>query len=141
MKRGEAGLTMLISVIVIIIILTQYLIFFVFLPNRNIISSQYIGSESDLLLINFVKLNSDLIVKSVRTNNYMVIEEVIKGIKTNKCIEININDRMFSNCNGEIKTREMSIISTPDIDLEKTEMTIPDHDNNQIKITLLTEKG
>ncbi len=126
MKKGEAGLTMLISVIIIIIILTQYLIFFVFFPNRNIIANEYKTSENDLLLINFVKMNSNLIVKSVKNNDFKDIEKSIQEIKVSECFEIKINEEKFSNCH--IKNPEMSII------------TIPDYNNNPIKITMFVEK-
>jgi len=126
MKKGESGLTMLISVIVIMIILIQYLIFFVFFPNKTITVSEYKPSESDLLLINFARLNSDLIVQSVKEDNYVELEKIIQNINIKKCFEIKIKEKVFSNCG--IKNPEMSIIN------------IPDYNNNQIRITLITEK-
>ena len=127
MKKGESGLTMLISIIVIIIILTQYFIFFVLFPHKTTQSAQNVdNSENELFLINFARANSDLIVKSVKTDNYKEVEEAIRKIKTKECFEIKINKEKFSNCH--IENPEMSIT------------TMPDYNNNQIKITLLTEK-
>jgi len=126
MKKGEAGLTMLISVIVIIIILTQYLIFFVFFPSRKTVTNEYQISENDLLLINFARINSDLIVRSVDKNEYKDIENVVKNIDADECFEIKIKERTFKNCDA--KNPEMTI------------MTIPDYNNNQIEITLLMGK-
>lgn len=126
MKKGESGLTMLISIIVIIIILIQYLIFFVFFPSRTITVNEYKAPGEDLLLINFARLNSDLIVKSVNEGSYVNLEKEIQSINIKKCFEIKIKEKAFSNC--DIKNPEMSIIN------------IPDYSNNQIKITLITEK-
>lgn len=126
MKKGESGLTMLISVIVIIIILIQYLIFFVFFPHRTIITDEYEFYETDLTLINFARLNSDLIVRSVKEDNYEELEKGIQNINIKKCLEIKIKEKIFGTC--DVKNPEISLI------------TIPDYGNNQIKVTLIMEK-
>ena len=133
MRKGESGLTILISVIIIMIILTQYLIFFVFLPNRNIITNKYQISESDLLLISFAELNFDLIVKSVKNDNYEDLEKIIQEIDIKKCFSIKIKEKMLSKCGINDKQTIRDILP------ETSEITIPDYSNNQIKITLFME--
>lgn len=128
MKKGESGLTMIVSIIVIIIILMQYLIFFVFFPHKITQSGEYIGSEIDLPLITFVKLNSDLIVKSVKNNDYNELETEINKLEFDKCWELKIKDKTFKKDDCSIKNPEMTIIN------------IPNYDNQQIRITLDVDK-
>ena len=129
MRKGdESALTILISVIVLMVIITQYFIFFVFFPHKITQSDQYLGSENDLGLMTFVKLNSDFIVKSVKNNNYEALEKEIYKLNFDKCWELKINQKTFNKNNCNIK------------DYETTIMSIPDYDNNQIKITLNINK-
>ena len=129
MKKGqETGLSIMVSLIVLIIIITQYFIFFVFFPDKIIQpdSEQYIGSEIDLDLISFTKLNSDLIVKSVNNNDYTELKKEINKLKIDECFEIKINEEEFNNCK----------IKDPDT----TIMNIPNYNNNPIRITLNINK-
>jgi len=131
MKKGDAtGLVIIISVIAIIIIITQYLIFFVVLPNKSIQVDikEYIEEELDLTLMTFVKLNSDLIVKSIKNNNYAELEKEINKLEFDKCWEIKIQDKIFNKNNCKIKDPNIAI------------QNIPDYNNNQIKIELNVNK-
>ena len=72
MRKGEGtGLAMIISVIVLIIILTQYFILIILFPSKTINADirDYVGSEEDIEFISFVELNSDLIIKSKNSNS------------------------------------------------------------------------
>ena len=129
MKKGQGtGLAMIVSLIVLIIIITQYFIFFVIFPNKVIQPDpeQYIRSEIDLDLISFVELNSDLIVKSVINDDYKGLKEKMKKLEPNRCWEIKINQEIINNC--KIK------------DSDTTIMNIPDYNNNPIKIILNINK-
>lgn len=131
MKKGEGeGLTIIISVIILMIIITQYFIFFVLFPNKEIKidSEQYTGSEPDLDLITFVKLNSDLMVKSVKNDDYKGLEKEINKLDFDNCWELKINEKTFNKNNCNINNPETAIIN------------IPDYNNNQIKITLNVNK-
>lgn len=128
MKKGESGLTMIVSVIVVIIVLMQYFIFFVFFPHKITQSGEYIGSELDLNLMTFVKLNSDLIVKSVKNNNYNELEKEINKLEFDKCWELKIKDKTFKKDDCDIKNPETTI------------MNIPNYDNQPIKIILNVNK-
>ena len=130
MKKGqETGFVILISLIALILLVSQYYIFFVLSPNKiiQINSRQYISSEIDLDLITFVKLNSDLIIKSVNSNDYNELEKEINKLKFDKCWEIKIQDKIF-NKDCKIKDPDMTI------------MNIPNYNNNQIKIILNINK-
>lgn len=127
MKKGqETGLTIIISVIVLIIIILQSLIFFVFLPRKNIQPNieEYIGSEMSLDLIAFARSNSNLIVQSVGNNDYSSIEEVINNLDFGDCWEIKINEMAFNKNKCSIKNAKTSA------------MSIPDYNNNQIRMEL-----
>ena len=83
MRKGEGtGLAMIISVIVLIIILTQYFILIILFPSKTINADirNYAGSEEDIEFISFVELNSDLIIKSKNSNDYTELGEKMKGI-------------------------------------------------------------
>ena len=131
MKKGdESALTILVSLIVLMIIISQYFIFFVFFPHKIIQpdSQQYIGSEIDLPLMTFVKLNSDLIVSSVKSDDYNNLEKKIDELEFDGCWELKIKDRTFNKNNCDIKNPETTV------------MNIPDYSNNQIKIILNVNK-
>ena len=129
MRRGAStGLVLIVSIIVIILIITQYFIFFVILPKKSIQVDikEYLEKEMNLPLITFVKLNSDLIVRSVKNNNYIELENEIKKINFGDCWEIKVQNKVFNNCN--VKKPEISTI------------IIPDYNNNPIEIELKVDK-
>ncbi|MBS3143307.1 hypothetical protein J4446_00295 [Candidatus Woesearchaeota archaeon] len=128
MKKGQGtGLALIVSTIILILIITFYVIILVLIPGKSIEikSEQYIGSESDINLINFVNLNSDLIVKSVSSYDYTELEKEIYKSNIDECWEMKINEKRFSN-NCEIKNPYT------------TEMNIPDYEGHTIKIIFTT---
>ena len=138
MKKGqETGLTILISVIVLIIIVTQYFIFFVISPDKTIISPEsqsQIGSEIELDLMTFVKLNSDLIIKSTKNNNYDELEKEITKLNLGDCWRIKIKDKTFQSKNFD-KTYECQVKFK-----HTTKTNIPDYNNKKIEIKLSINK-
>ena len=107
----------------------QYFIFSVFFPHKSVQSDAYFGSEIDLDLINFVKLNSDSIVKSVKDNDYNDLsKEINKLYFNNRCWELKINDKVFNIYNCGIYKPEAATVS------------IPDYNNNNIIIILNVNK-
>lgn len=134
MKKGqETGLTMLISVIVLMLIIGQYFIFFVFFPD--IISPKFQQesiSEIELDLLTFVKSNSDLIIKSVQNNNYDELEKEITDTNIGECWKIKIKDKTFQ---SKMATYECQVKAK-----HTTKTNIPDYNNNKIEISLIINK-
>ena len=143
MKKGEGtGLSIIISLIVIIIIITQYFIFFVIFPSETIEldSKQYIGSEIDLELITFTKLNSDLIIKSVNNNDYDELEkEITKLYLLGDCVNLKINNKLFRIEDCENRPGGQLGISSP-INYQESIMNLPNYNNNPINIILKIKK-
>jgi hypothetical protein len=133
MKKGqETLLSILISFIVLVIILIQYLIFFVIIPDKSIElnSGQYVGSEINLKLLTFTRLNSDLIVDSVRTKDYKKIEDEITNMNLGYCWEFKINNKRFKSDNYD-STYECNIKV-----VQNSKIKIPDYNNKEIEINL-----
>ena len=130
MRKGDgSGLMMIISVIVLMIILVQYFIFSMIFPHKSVQSDLYFGSGIDFDLINFVELNSDLIVKSVKNDNYDDLSIKMKKMDFNgRCWQLKINDEVFN-----IYICSMN-------EHEAAETSIPDYSNNDIKIILRVNK-
>lgn len=126
MKKGqETGLSIIVSLVVLILIITQYFLFSIFLDKTiEIDSQQYIKSELNPELISLTKLNADLIIKSIKENDYTKLQEIINKIDLEGCWEIKVNDQRFNKDNCEIKEPETFF------------MNIPDYDNNPIKVEL-----
>jgi len=131
MKKGEAGLTMIISVVVLIIIILQYFIFFVWFPD--IIqpkSTQNIqGGEAEVELLTFVKLNSNLILTSVKNNNYVELNKNIESLDWGLCWRIKINDKTF-------QSEHANSLVCASKTKYSTNTNIPDYYNNNINIIL-----
>ena len=130
MRKGDgSGLMMIISVIVLMIILVQYFIFSMIFPHRSVQSDLYFGSGIDFDLINFVGLNSDLIVKSVKNDNYDDLSIKMKKMDFNgRCWQLKINDEVFNMYSCDMHEHEAA------------ETSIPDYSNNDIKIILRVNK-
>src|SRR3989344_5251993 len=99
MRKGEGtGLAMIISIIVILIILTQYFILIILFPSKTINADirDYVGSEEDIEFISFVELNSDLIIKSKNSNDYTELEkEMVVLYHLGDCINVEINKKIL----------------------------------------------
>ena len=143
MKKGqETGLSIMVSVIVLLIIITQYFVFFVFFPNKTIKpdSTQYIGSEINMELITFTKLNSDLIIKSINNNNYLELEkEMEKLYLLGDCVNLKINKKLFRKEDCDNKPGGQLGVS-PIINYQESITQIPNYNNIPINITLKMKK-
>jgi len=138
MKKGqETGLTILISVIVLMLIILQYFIFFVFFPE--IISPKFqqeTESEIDLELLTFTRSNSNLIIISIKNNDYNELEDEIKKLYSiGDCVNLQINKKLFREKDCENQPGGQLGIS-PTINYKKSTINIPDYNNNKINITL-----
>ena len=150
MRKGEGtGLAMIISVIVLIIILTQYFILIILFPSKTINADirDYVGSEEDIEFISFVELNSDLIIKSKNSNDYTELEEKMKGIYSlGDCINLQIDEKILKENGCTFEMQEYSTggplgVSAEEIiesraTRKQIAMNIPDYGNNEVKITL-----
>jgi len=149
MRKGEGtGLAMIISIIVILIILTQYFILIILFPSKTINADirDYVGSEEDIEFISFVELNSDLIIKSKNSNDYTELEkEMVVLYHLGDCINVEINKKIFKKDGCIFEEMYALREEAPNqaafnrdalAKREQITMHIPDYNNNQVEVIL-----
>ena len=132
MKKGDGAGLILLTCIIALIIGTSYFFLFALIMEKGKLEIKVpaeIESELDISLINFVKINSDLIVKSVKSNDYTLLEKEVNKWGFDGCWELSINTNKFNK--KECTLKEFSEIH----------MNIPDYKGNNIKIILKGNKN
>jgi hypothetical protein len=147
MKKGsESALTIITSVLLLIVVFMVYYFFFI-LSGPNIIEiKENIEHGENIALINFVRINYDLILNSTKTNDYALLEkEFTRLYYLGDCVNLEINQEVLrkDDCISEERygTREDApnqAAFNKDVLAKREEFTMqmPNYDNKIIKIRL-----
>ena len=147
MKKGsESALTMIASVLLLIVVFMVYYFFFI-LSSPNVIEiNENIEHGENIALINFVRLNYNLILNSTRNNDYAELEkEFAKLHYLGDCVNLDINRDVLRKNGCLVEERYAVRGEAPsqatfnrDVLAEREEfiIQIPDYDNQIIEIKL-----
>jgi len=145
-RASEPAITMIASVLVLIIVFMVYSFFFVFQTSREIEVIEQIEQKGNIALLNFVKLNNNLILNSVKNSDYTELkQEFEKLYYLGECVNLQINREILrkddcrfektSSIKGEAP-RQASFNKDVLSDRTEFQIQIPDYNNQAVDITL-----
>ena len=78
-KKAESPITIISSVLVLIVVFMVYYFFFILQGANQIELNEQVEQRGDIVLINFVKLNYNLILSSEKSGDYSDLENECSG--------------------------------------------------------------
>ncbi|MBS3150702.1 hypothetical protein J4425_02780 [Candidatus Woesearchaeota archaeon] len=95
-KKAESPITIISSVLVLIVVFMVYYFFFILQGANQIELNEQVEQRGDIVLINFVKLNYNLILSSEKSGDYSDLEnEFGKLYYLGDCVNLEINQEIL----------------------------------------------